>query len=128
MELESTRGWTRRGYDVTFAGKIDGVDEIRILTVSVIDQVEPTFTCEIEFEANLRLYLHVDVDGRDHGAGGYEPGSSFTTHKSIWHYFCAEVIAHFDPKDPADIQFESVHVYGNSVELRDDQVVEQLIS
>ena len=37
----------------------------------------------------------------------YEPGSSYTTQTSNWHFFYAEVVARFHPKDdPAAIELE----------------------
>jgi hypothetical protein len=125
MSLESGRGLSARGYEVSFSGRIDDVNEIRIQAVSVLDQEDQTFTCQIEFEADLRLYLHVEIEGRYHNHGDYELGSSCLTEESIWQFFYAEVVARFDPEDPKAIEFQSVYVHGHSVELKDD-IIEHL--
>ena len=125
MELVPVRG-SFRGYQGRIAGQIDGVDEIKIHSVNVLDQEGQTFTCEIEFEAALILDLSVEIEGQHHSYDHYERASCFTTHESIWHFFCAEVVARFDRKAPEDIEFESVSVYGNSVELRADQIADRL--
>lgn len=125
MELVPVRG-SFRGYQVSVAGQIDDLDEIKIHSVNVLDQEGQTFTCEIEFEAALILDLNVGIEGQYHGYNDYERGRFFTTQESIWHFFSAEVVARFDPKAPEDIEFESVSVYGNSVELSTDQIEDRL--
>ncbi len=105
------------------SGRIVGVDEINILSVNVLDQEDNTFTCEVELEAGLCVDLNVEVEEYY----GYEPPSSHmhTMHRTIYHYFYAEVITKFDQKAPEDIEFESIYVSGNSVELRADQIEER---
>jgi hypothetical protein len=125
MELVPVRD-ILRGYEVSAAGKIEGVNEIRIHTVNVLDQDGNTYSCEIEFEADLLLYLDVEVEGQYHNHGDYEPPDFYTTHTSAWHFFRAEIGVRFDPKAPDAIEFEAVDVYGNAVELRPDQIGDRL--
>ena len=126
MELVCTRGsLSIRGREVRVAGKIDRVDDIQILSVNVLDQKDETFTSEIEIEAGLCIDLSVEVEGGYHGYDDYEPPSYHTMERTIYQYFYAEVVARFDQKAPEEIEFESIHVSGNSVELRPDQIEER---
>jgi hypothetical protein len=126
MELETVRcSPSFRGGEIEVSGKIDDVHNIRIHYVNVLDQENQTFTCEIEFEADLHLDLNVEVLGRYHSYDDYAP-DSYTTSKSIYHVFGAEVVARFHPKAPEDLEFESVSVYGNSVKPSADQIADRL--
>jgi hypothetical protein len=110
----------RGAHQVMLSGRIDGVDDINILSVNVLDQEDNTFTCEVELEAGLCVDLNVEVAKYY----GYEPTRLHIMHRTIYHYFYAEVITKFDQQAPEDIEFESIHVSGNSVELRPDQIDE----
>jgi hypothetical protein len=121
MELVGTPGLSTRGtHKVSFTGRIFGVDDLDILSVNVLDEQENTFTCEVELEAGLCVDLNVEVEEYHH----YEPPSLHfhTIQRTIYHYFYAEVITKFDQQAPEEIDFESIHVSGNSVELRADQI------
>jgi hypothetical protein len=122
MELVGSRGpWHMRAGDVSVSGKIDGVDEINILSVNVLDQEADKFTCEVEVEAGLYLELNVEVSG-EYGHGDYKPPSFHNINRTVYDYFYAEVILKFDQKVPGEVEFQSIHVSGNSVELRPDQI------
>jgi hypothetical protein len=83
MELETVRcSPSFRGGEIEVSGKIDDVHNIRIHYVNVLDQENQTFTCEIEFEADLHLHLNVEVLSRYHSYDDYAP-DSYTTSKSI---------------------------------------------
>lgn len=122
VELVCSPGsWSTQRAQVRVSGRIYGVDDINILSVSVLDQDGDIFTCEIELEARLCLDLNVEVGGyQDYG--DYKPPSFQTLQTSIHHYFCAEVITKFERKAPENIELESVSVSGNSVELRPEQI------
>jgi len=123
MELVGSRGsWSMRGGHLMISGRIVGVDDINILSVNVLDQEDNNFTCEVELEAGLCVDLDVEVEGYS----GYESSSFHTMHRTIYHYFYAEVITNFDQKVSEDIDFDSIHVSGNSVELRADQIEEAM--
>src|SRR5262249_52432304 len=73
MEVEVFRGQRSVGESgMTVSGKIDRVDDINILSLSVLDQKDGTLPCEIEVEAELRLDLDVEVEGH-FGYDHYEP-------------------------------------------------------
>ena len=121
MELVPLHG-SFRGDEGRADGNIDGIDDINIISVSVFNREQEIFTCEIEFEAALILNLNAEIDWRYDDNEDYR---RFTIHDSIYHIFSAEVIVRFDPKAPQDIEFESICVYGNSVELSADQVFDR---
>jgi hypothetical protein len=121
MELVGTSGWSMRGErHVIHSGRIFGVDDVNILSVNVLDEEDNTFTCEIELEAGLCVDLNIEVEEYYN----YEPPSRHfhTIQRTIYNYFYAEVKTKFDQKAPEEIEFESIHVSGNSVELRADQI------
>jgi len=114
VETSSSGDW-----QVTTA-EIDGVPSVRIILVSVLDQENLKFTCELEVEAEVKLFIiahrerhyRLDIDSFE--------GRHVRPTKIA--YFYPEVVVQFDPST-GDIEFDSVYVPEQAVEVDRDDVV-----
>jgi PIN domain len=114
VETSSSGDW-----QVTTA-EIDGVPSVRIISVSVLDQENLKFTCELEVEAEVKLFIiahrerhyRLDIDSFE--------GRHVRPTKMA--YFYPEVVVQFDPST-GDIEFDSVYVPEHAVEVDRDDVV-----
>ena len=115
VETSSSGDW-----QVTTA-EIDGVPSVRIISVSVLDQENLKFTCELEVEAEVKLFViahrerhyRLDIDSFE--------GRHVRPTKIA--YFYPEVIVQFDPSTGDIDEFDSVYVPEHAVEVERDDVV-----
>jgi hypothetical protein len=115
-QINSMRLMSEQG----ISGCISGVDDISIHYVNVLTQAGNTFTCEIEFAAELNLDLTIEY--HDFNSPPYLYGAR----RSLCHLFEGEVIVVFEQATLEVIEVESVSVYGNAVELSSRQITEIL--
>ena len=114
VETSSSGDW-----QVTTA-EIDGVPSVRIISVSVLDQENLKFTCELEVEAEVKLFViahrerhyRLDIDSFE---------GRHVRPTKIAHFY-PEVVVQFDPST-GDIEFDSVYVPERAVEVDRDDVV-----
>lgn len=104
------------------SGRVDEVSDVNILSVNIVDRDGVTFTCEIEFEARLRLIVNVEQEEVGYGYDDYEPAQTRRAAKSVSRMFVAEVVVKFDPQKPDQTEFESVYVSRDNIELDVDDV------
>jgi PIN domain len=116
MELASAHV-TFQSSEINVSGTILYVSNISIYLVNVLGHEGSTFTCEIEFEAELsldldvkirRLYDNEDTEGRP---------DSYSVSTSIYRIFYAEVMATFERGPPQALSIDAVDVSGSAVEL-----------
>jgi hypothetical protein len=103
-----------------------GVASTNITSVRVLDHKNDEFTCEVEFEAELELDVNVEVEGYWYH-DDYEPPNFHSFWTSTSKFFYAEVIVKFDQLSPDEIDFSSVYVSGNVVELDGDDIPERFL-
>ena len=114
VETSSSGDW-----QVTTA-EIDDVPSVRIISVRVLDQENLKFTCELEVEAEVKLFIiahrerhyRLDIDSFE---------GRHVRPTKIAHFY-PEVVVQFDPST-GDIEFDSVYVPERAVEVDRDDVV-----
>jgi hypothetical protein len=106
-------------WQVTTA-EIDGVPSVRIISVRVLDQENLKFTCELEVEAEVNVFIIAQRERypRDRETDFFE-GRHLRRTKIA--YFYPEVIVHFD-SSTGDLEFDSIYVPEQAVEVGGDDV------
>jgi hypothetical protein len=100
--------------------EIEGVPSVRIISVRVLDQENLKFTCELEVEAEVEVFIIAQRER--HYRDDVESFEGRHVHRTKIAYFYPEVIVHFDPST-GDLEFDSVHVPEQAVEVGRDDVV-----
>ena len=90
--------------------KLDRVETVNIVSLNVFDQEEKTFSCEVEVEADVSLYIDIEVEARYVGGDDYEFPERHTIHRSKIEYFYPEIVVRFDP-EAGHLEFE-VNLHG----------------
>jgi PIN domain len=106
-------------WQVTTA-EIEGVPSVRIISVRVLDQENLKFTCELEVEAEVEVFIIAERER--HYRDDVDSFEGRHVHRTKIAYFYPEVIVHFDPST-GDLEFDSVHVPEQAVEVGRDDVV-----
>jgi hypothetical protein len=114
VETSSSSG----DWQVTTA-EIDGVPSVRIISVRVLDQENLKFTCELEVEAEIQVFIIAQRERRGLETETFE-GRHLRRTKIA--YFYPEVVVHFDPST-GDLEFDSIYVPEQAVEVGSHDVV-----
>jgi hypothetical protein len=118
IEESATVETSTDDWQVTTA-EIDGVPSVRIISVRVLDQENLKFTCELEVEAEVNLFIIAKRDRSRLDIDFFE-GRHLRPTKTA--YFYPEVVVRFDPST-GDLEFDSIYVSERAVEVDRDDVV-----